>query len=343
MKTIYDVAKKANVSIATVSRVMNKKGIVTKKKEELVLKAIDELGYVPSFAARSIRAKSTGYIGLLLPTITVPFFLQIVRGIEEYIYKHDYSLVISGADYKFERIKSQLDVFKSKKIDGIIYDGLSTKEEEKILSDFLSKTNIPVVFLENFIDNVKSSYIINDNYAGSYEATNYLIGLGHKKIALLYSKPDLWQNKERLKGYIEALRNNGIEFDNSMLYVSEEVTINGAYKLVKKIINNKNKPTAIFCLADILAIGVLKYLYESNIKIPDAISVVGYDDMELSFICYPPLTTVHQKKRKMGYEAARILIDNINSIRNSKASIIERKVLKPYLVIRESSGPYKNL
>jgi len=343
MIDIYDVAKKANVSIATVSRVINNKVVVSQKKKDLVLSVIEELGYVPSYAAKNMRIESSGYIGLLLPSITVPFYPYLIKSIDDYINEFNYSLVISSTDFEPGKIKKQLDIFKSKKIDGIIYDGLGTEKEEKILEDFLNKTHIPVVFLENYIDNVKSSYIINDNYYGAYEATKYLAGLGHKKIAVINTKPNLYQDKERFNGYVNALKDSIIEFDNSLIFTTDEVNISDGYKACDALISSKNRPTAIFCLSDVLAFGALKCLYEKKVKVPDEISVLGYDDIEFSSICYPPLTTVHQRKKKMGLSAAKVLMKNIELIRNHVKEIRTKIVLKPYLVIRESTGPCRDL
>ncbi len=333
--TIYDVAREAQVSPATVSRVINNKNIVSEEKKKRIFNAIKKLKYHPSLVARSMRTKITGYVGFILPNITIPFYPRVIEGSEDFLYKKNYNLIIANVGNDIYKLRNQLELLTNRNVSGILYCSLGfTKDEKEVLEDFIENSNTPIVFVDRIIPETKHSYVINDNFLGAYIATDYLIKLGHNKIALIYSGFDIYTSRIRYNGYIEALHDNAINFDDSLIFVADDISLKSGYLMARKIFNSKNKPDAIFCLSDILAIGVLKYIYENKLNVPEDVSIMGYDDIEFSSISSPPLTTIHQIKYKMGYEAAKFLI---NDIINKKRKKPKKIILKPYLVERETT------
>jgi len=340
MTNIYEVAKKANVSTATVSRVFSNHINVRKETKDKVLKTAKELNYTPSLVAASLRTKISGYVGFVIPNIDLPMFVNVIKGIDDYLYKVNYNMLITNIGNRIDRLETQLDNFsKRRKVDGIIYCPLGKPDEEiKIIRDLIDHTNIPVVFMDRILSELNLPYVINDNFSGAYQATKHLIESGHKKIAVVYSGPEIYTTKLRLEGFQSALRDEKIFIDKELYYPAEYFTVESGYKVAEKILNSRHKPTAIFCITDELAIGVLKYMREKHISIPDDYSLMGYDDIQFSAITNPSLTTVHQVKHKMGYEAAKLIIKEINrkSKSNKKNRTVSKVVLEPYLVQRES-------
>ena len=343
MSNIYDVAEKAKVSSSTVSRVINNRNIVTEEKRISVIKAIEELGYVPSHIARSMRSKILKNIGLIVPDIATVFNPRLIKGIEDYLYKSGYDLILTSNDNSSKiKIEDKISNLQNKQISGIIISSIKGDLEEKeVFKKIIENSNIPIVFVTRIYPDLKCSYVINNDYEGSYEATNYLIKLGHKKIALIYFIPGLYLSKQRMQGYLDALKDNNIKIDESLLYLAEDLSVECGYELGKYIINKKKKFSAIFCLTDVLAMGILKYCNEQKIEIPEEISIIGYDDIIFSSIISPPLTTVHQRKYKMGYEAAKLLISLIKRRGKTKKPTQRYMVLKPYLVVRNSAGAFR--
>ena len=338
MVNIFDVAKKADVSIATVSRAFNHTGVVKEEKRNRVLKIANELGYSPSLVARTMRTNISGYVCLVLPKIDLPIFTRVIEGVEDYLYGVRYNLIIANIDNKLDRLKTQFDIFKNRKIDGIIYCSLGFDDSElEILRNFMKSENIPLVFVDRIMPEINSPYVINDNFSGAYTAAKYLIGKGHKKIIVIYSTPEAYTTKKRMEGFKAAFKENGISDNLNLYFLVKDISLGSGYDAAKQIFSSKSKATAIFCFTDILALGVLKYTQDNNISIPNKISLMGYDDIEFSAISYPPLTTIHQKKYMLGYHAAEIIIKTIELRKKSKNyKSRKRVILKPYLVERKS-------
>lgn len=192
--------------------------------------------------------------------------------------------------------------------------------------------------MDRILPELNLPYVVNDNLFGAYEATKYLIESGHERIAVVYSGPEIYTTKLRLKGFQNVFNDKKIPIDNSLYYDAEYFSVESGYKVAEKVFNDCNRFSVIFCLTDELAIGVLKYAHEKHISIPNDFSLMGYDDIQFSAITNPALTTVHQLKHKMGYEAAKLIIKEINRKNKSpkRSMSVKRVVLEPYLVLRES-------
>lgn len=329
--SIFEVAQRAGVSIMTVSRSFNKPEQVNEKTREKILKIADELKYRPSIVARSMRTKKTYYLALILPDIMNSFFPGIVRGVDDYAKQKKYNIILINTDNDYKIQYSLIDTFIDKNVDGIIMGGIAGGKKDTEFINRLIEEKIPIVLVDRYIPGIDLSYAITDNYKAGYEATEYLIKYGHRNIATVCSSLKTKIFQDRLRGYREALADNNIVFDETLIIEGEEILESGYYSM-KELLSTGKKITAIFAMCDFIAFGVYKYCKEKDINIPDEISVISIDDVFTSSIITPPLTTMAQQKYEMGYNAARILINNIDQ----PDLPVEQLILEPKLIERES-------
>jgi DNA-binding LacI/PurR family transcriptional regulator len=328
---IYEIAKKANVSHMTVSRAFNNPELVNKITRKKIFEIANELNYRPSIIARSMRTNRTNAIGLILPTIINPFFPEIVKGVDDYSRKNSYNVILVNTDDDYKNEISSLEMFINRKIDGIILSVITGGQKDKEFLTKIIKRKIPVVLIDRFIPDINCSYVITDNFKAAYDATSYLIRLGHKKISVISSPQKIKIFQDRLKGYKKALKDNAIEYNENYIAEGEE-SVHGGYNSMKEVLAKNNNITAIFAMCDFMAFGVYKYCKENNIKIPDNLSVIGFDDIFTSALISPSLTTMAQQKYKIGYNAAKILINSIKKNEFPKKQII----LQAPLIERDS-------
>jgi LacI family transcriptional regulator len=297
------------------------------------MKIANESGYRPSQVARSMRTKKTNYIGLILPDIINPFFPEIVRGVDDYARKDKYNVILANTDNDYEVQASLVEMFLSRGIDGIILSGIAGGKKDTELLNNIIKKGIPTVLIDRYIPDVNSSYVITDNFRAAYDATNYLVGLGHERIGVISSPQKIKIFQDRLRGYKAALNDNDIVFRDEYIFEGDE-SISSGYKTAKNLFTKYDDFTAIFAMCDFMAFGIYKYCRENNIIIPDDLSVISIDNIYTSAFLTPPLTTMSQKKYEMGYSAAKILIESIkkNKIPDTqlvlKAKLIERQSCK---------------
>ncbi len=328
--SIYDIAKHLNISPATVSYVINGVDKVSKKTKEEVLKAIDELGYVPNYSARAVATGKTHLIGVILPVdnasiafLQNPFYVEFLGGFEKAIENYNYDICI--AVYKKETdVKEWI---KKRGLDGLAMLG---SYEKKVL-DSIKDTSIPIVLTDEYSD-LKSDFnlVKSSDEDGMFEATKYLIDNGFNRIGFVGYPSKYPVDKYRYKGYLKALKEAKIEYKDEYLYETG-ATFDEGYSIGEKIISNNNVD-AIVCSGDILAIGIMKKIMELGFDIPSDLSIIGYDDIQDANFVYPGLTTVHQDIFEKGYRSAQILIDILENNRKGTSSIN----LKPYLVKRNS-------
>ncbi|KNF09745.1 ribose operon repressor [Gottschalkia purinilytica] len=328
--TIKDIAKLANVSTTTVSRVINNKyegvGEETRKR---ILDLVKELGYQPNALARSLVTKRTSSIGLIIPDIINPFFPDLARGVEDIASKEGYSVILCNTDDDPDKEKKYISLLNEKRVDGIIFTGASTHSHEHILE--LIKSGVPVILMDRRIDYENTFGVFIENFKGGYDATNYLISLGHKKIGCITGPLNTKESEERFNGYKKALKEAGIDF-NEDLVIESNYKITGGADAATELLEKQNV-TAIFAFNDMMAYGVYKAAKLLGLKIPDDISVIGFDDVQISQILEPELTTVKQPIYDMGAESAKMLITRI------KGKKIKKKIIKfkTELIIREST------
>ncbi|QSQ08660.1 HTH-type transcriptional regulator DegA [Koleobacter methoxysyntrophicus] len=333
-KTIYDVAKKAGVSIATVSRVLNKKDNVSDETKKRVLNAIKELDYVPNMVASALMTKKMFTLSLLIPDISNPYFSEIARGVEDAANNYNYNVIVCNTDYDLKKEAIYLNLLRQKSVDGFIVSSATYNDEN--ICNFDHK-KYPLVLLgreiEGAEENKKIDIIVSNNVCGGYLATEHLIELGHRKIDLILGPKEIKVNQEREKGYRKALQDYEITVDENRIH-SGEFKIKSGYSKALEILQKKDRPTAIFAGSDVIAIGVLKAARVLGFKVPGDLSVVGYDNTILAEIADPPLTTINQQMYRMGYLAAEMLIKRLRGAKRP----IQRIVFDTELVVRKSSS-----
>ncbi|SIQ35264.1 LacI family DNA-binding transcriptional regulator [Halanaerobium kushneri] len=333
--TLKDIAKKAGVSITTVSRVINNKDSVIPIKEDTknkVLEIASDLNYRPNINARSLSTKKSYNLGLILDYLD-PYFSDIVNSIEKSSREKNYNLILSMLNNKsFEEIINNL-LYQSS-IEGILIGGTKKLIKKNKIFNKLKKLNVPIVLIAHYFNDIPSINI--DDFKGGYLAAEHLVELGHQKIAII-TGPDYKNRKDssqRLMGYKKALAEHSIEIKEDYIYEGN-YSYHSGYQQMKKILKQREKPTAVFAAEDQMALGALKSAYEMKIKVPEDISLIGFDNIIQSRYATPSLTTVSQPKREMGRAAINLLVDLIEA---EDREYKKQQVFKPRLIIRESTA-----
>ncbi|MCX7709973.1 MAG: LacI family transcriptional regulator [Clostridia bacterium] len=330
---IYDVAKKSGLSVVTVSRVINNSPNVRDYNRKKVLQAMAELGYNPSAAARSLAKGKTGVVGLLIPSLNDTFFNCVVRSVNEHLMQNGYFLAISLAEYGDNTTKEGTNfLFQEKRVDGIII--LTPLNEEKYILE-MKRKNIPFVLMDNQNNHPSVCSINVDNYKGGCDVTKHLLDFGHEKIGYIGAPEFYLSSKEREKGFVDTLRNEGIEpyaIDHG------DFDIRSGYEITKQWIESGKIPTAIFAADDHIAFGAMDAIREAGMNVPEDISVCGYDDDFLSSQIHPALTTVRQPAEELGAKGVEILMQLIDGSLKRSVNI----KLEPTLIIRQSTSKLKS-
>jgi LacI family transcriptional regulator len=334
---IKDIAKLAGVSKATVSRVLNKSDSVAEDTKKKVLSVIEEVGFLPNYLARSLKIKKTKTIGVIVPDIGNPFYFEIIRGIEKFLDKNGFNIMLCNSDYIEKKELRYISLLASKKVDGII---LATSSEDSKSLKKLQLWDIPYVIFDLPQNNHVASSVFIDHSLCSYIAANHLIENGHEKILIIDTYRNMKAYSKYVTGYIKALKENNIEIDKDLI---QETTpdINGGYQIIKKLIQSNTKFTAVLAISDLIAVGVYRIAQKYNIKIPEDLSVIGNDDIPLARYLSPPLTTIQQPTFLIGYKSAELLINNIHS-KSTDGNDCETIMLNIRLIIRESVKRRKN-
>lgn len=324
--TIKDVAKRANVSIATVSRVLNNLDGYRAETKKKVDRAITELGYKPNALARGLVNKKSGTIGVLHPSMHGRYIVDLLRGIDKYTHEHDYGVIVCNTDNSGKRTMEYIKLLAEKQVEGIIFASAAmTKEYEAALL----KLNIPVVLVSTQSTTGNIPHINIDNYKAAYDATEYLIYQGHKNIGMIGGFKD---NKEtgipRESGFRQALKDHGLKIGDESIYYGN-FTFESGIEGIKKIRDANPKITAVFTASDLMALGVLNYAYHKRLIIPHELAVMGFDDSEDARMSIPPLTTVHQPIEDMGIYAAKMILDDKTPL---ESKILEYKIIPRYTV-----------
>ncbi|GGE51573.1 LacI family transcriptional regulator [Pullulanibacillus camelliae] len=330
--SIEDVAKKAGVSVVTVSRVLNQSKSVRPRNREKVLKAIKELNYSPSAAAQTLALGKTRVIGLTISNLNDSFFEGVVKAISRNLERHGYFMALSVIPARTSSLNSNGGfLFQSDRVDGVI---LLTPVNEAVDSEVLKAKGIPFILLDHQNEYVNAPSIVVNNFKGGYEATQHLIQLGHRNIAHI-SGPDIYlSSKERRRGYLAAIRDAGVQ--GGQLQKSH-FSIRGGFEATRKWLKDGKMPTAIFAADDFIALGAIHALHDRGWRVPEDISVVGFDDQSFAAEIHPRLTTVKQPEEEIGEKAVLHLLSLINHTIAEPESI--RECLNPHLIIRESTAP----
>jgi len=336
--TIKDVATRANVSTATVGRVIGDYGRVSAGTSEKVFEAVKALGYYPDAIAQSMKNKNTRTLGIIVSNICNPFFGTIVRAAEDEAEKNNYNVIICNTDEDIKKEVGYAETLLQKKVDGLIVASAylegarQGKKIRQLYSEFM-----PTVLIDRKISNVSLPTVVTDNFAASYNATKYLIDQGHTKIAIASGMLGLSSVSDRVDGYKKVLADNGIAIDEDLIIDCGNVMTQGGYQVAKELCSRKkNRPTAIMPLNSLLTEGVLKYLAEIGMRIPGQISVLGWDDFELATALSPQLTVVRQDPYAIGKTACQIIVAHLTGQLDDIAFSKSAVVVESQLITRGS-------
>ena len=336
--TIKEIAKRCGVGVSTVSRAINDHSDINPETKKRIMEAIRETGYIPNNSARNLKRIDAKCIGVLVRGITNPFFAPMIELIEQETEKKGYALVLRHVEAYENEVDVALELEKEKRLRGIIFLGGSSRHP----ADKMKQLNVPVIFAtigsdvsDDFSRNSYSTVSVDDALE-SRKMMEYLIGLGHKKIAILTEANDEPSVvKLRLDGYMDALKMHNIKVDKSLIkYVDKRIyTMKNGYETTKELIESGAKFTALYCISDVLAIGALRALADAGIRVPEDVSVAGFDGQELAEYSIPRLTTIKQPMRDISEETMRLLFDLIEEKRGHKHLIFPGE-----LVVAESTG-----
>ncbi|MDE1349409.1 substrate-binding domain-containing protein [Vibrio aestuarianus] len=329
MATMKDIARLAGVSTSTVSHVINKSRFVSEDIAERVNKAAQDLNYAPSALARSLKMNRTRTIGMLVTTSTNPFFGEVVKGVERSCYHKGYNLILCNTEGDNERMKASINTLLQKRVDGLLLM-CSTLEGERI-EVFDRYPDIPVVVMDWGPMLFASDKIQDNSLSGGYIATNYLIECGHKEIGCITGPLIRHQAQMRYEGYKRAVLEAGLEI-NPQWIVESDFECEGGYEAFNRMLEKGPLPSSIFVSNDMMAMGVLNAANEKGIRIPEDVSIMGYDDIHIARFMSPALTTVHQPKYRLGKVAVETLLKKLEK-ETLEPQVVQ---LDPTLVVRKS-------
>ncbi len=330
--TIKEVAARAGVSIATVSRVINNSGVVHQQTRDAIMLAAKELQYVPNVSARNLSRSKTDTIGLLLPDLHGEFFSEVIRGVDQTAQQSRHHLIVSSSHNKKSEIEAALHLMRGR-VDGMII--MSPQIDAHTLHANIPRS-MPVVLLNCFVEGNAFDSINIDNFSGAYAMVNHLIGHGHRRIAIIKGSQSNYDADQRLYGYRKAMLESGIAGDD-LIEIAGDFTEEAGYAAAKEIIALALRPTAIFASNDSMAIGAIGALREAGIKVPADIAVAGFDDIPISKYIRPPLSSVHVSIAELGEHAMQRLLMAIEKKNNY---VKQHTALSASLVIRESCGAH---
>jgi len=317
--TIKDIAKYAGVSTATVSRVINNTGFVSPEYEDKVLKVIEEVGYVPNSIARSLKMTTTYTVGFLVSDISNKYFMSIAKSIEDVIGREKFNLIVASTEGDAERELTYLNMFLGKKVDGIIIN--TTGKNDNYIAKLSRR--VPTILLHRKLTcgEFVGDLVDSNNISGGYSLAKELLLKGHKEIAIISGPLNLSTGKERYEGMVRAFKEHDLEFSEEFLYEGD-FTLESGYSGAKEILSKNNKPSAIILANNQMAIGALTYLKESNINIPEDISVVVYGNIDLQNLLFVNLTSTTQDPWALGKRAGELILNRIDKGRTQNVESI---------------------
>ncbi|MEJ5223996.1 MAG: LacI family DNA-binding transcriptional regulator [Anaerolineales bacterium] len=305
--TIQDVARAAGVSVSTVSRVLNGKVDVASETQARILAVIDELGYTTNLAARSMRSQRKNLVGLIMPDIAYPFAIEVMKGVNRAIAESEFDLLV----YTTGDVRKSGRAFHEQKYVSLLTNSISDGVilVAPVAGEF--NTDAPIVSIDPVLSNPNYPVVHATNYRGALDAMEYLLGLGHTRIGFISGRQELESSSRRLKGYRDALTKAGLPVDEALIAPGDYTTATGVSG-ARYLLGLANPPTAIFAANDQMAMGVFQVAEEMGLRIPDDLSVVGFDNIPEAK--YMGLTTVDQFISEMGYVATQMLIKIINGV-----------------------------
>jgi LacI family transcriptional regulator len=332
MPTIKDIARAAGVSYTTVSHVLNNSRPVSAKVSQSVRDVAEALNYVPSDVARALRRRTTGTLGMLLANTADPFFAQLISAVEEVCFQNQISLLLCNSYEDSARQETHIRSLLQKRVDGLL---ISAVGDFTALAQQLRNASVPVVFVDRIPPELEADAVTVDHERAGYEATRYLLELGHRHIGCIAAPSRISVVPPRVAGYRRALQEARIEPRSHWTAEAVDLTLESGYTATECLLKQSPGLTAIFALTDLLAIGALRYAYQCGISVPGALSVIGFDGVELGRHVLPALTSIGQPIQELGALAATYLLERI---RGSQHGLSRRIMLPPKLIVRDSTG-----
>jgi LacI family transcriptional regulator len=309
MTTIHDVAKKCGVSAATVSHVINGTREVAPETADKIRRTIEELDYQPNAAARSLRTRRTGVVGILVTDITNPFFASLVRGAEDTASESGLAVIVCNSGESAAREQQYVRLLRQRRVDGLIMSPVGDGSSDCIRSIARSKT--PLVFVDRKPVAINGDAVLSNNLDGAEKATQYLVDRGHSRIGLIIGIPGVTTTEERLEGYRRVLERSDIPLDEDLIQYGS-YRIEGGRGAANALLRMSEPPTALFGTNNLMTIGLLKEILCRGLTVPDDVAVVGFDEIALGDLARPRLTTVCQHPAEIGEQAMRLLIERIH-------------------------------
>ncbi len=329
--TIGELAKLAGVSKTTVSRVINNKPDVDPVTREKINSLIEQYSFQPNAFAKAISQKQSNHLGLLIPhkaeyIFSNPFYTEVMRGVSTTVDKQGYYLVMCYAHEV-----NYMDIYRQKRVDGFVL--LSPGSFHKQIIESLNTGNVPFVSTARIAAEPSMTYVDVNNFEGASLLMEHLISLGHRRIAFI-GKPTLQSSQDRLSAYQAALEKAGIPYDPGLALVTDTSSVESGHEYTLRLLQSEQPPTAIFLANDVMAIGAINAAHESGLRVPDDLSIVGFDDIPFSNYTNPPLTTVHQPAYEKGVRAAELLINLLQTQETPESVMLPVK-----MVVRRSTAP----
>ncbi|MDR7485301.1 MAG: LacI family DNA-binding transcriptional regulator [Armatimonadota bacterium] len=331
MPTLRDVARRAGVSVAAAARALGGYGYTSAATREKVLRAAHALDYHPNAIARSMIKGRTQTLGVIVSDNANPFFASVVRGIEDAVLGKGYAIMLCNADEDPAKEAIYLQTVRQKRVDGLV---ISPSGGPAAALRGLMDSGTPIVQVDRRLPRLATDAVLTDNRAGVRAAVEHLIRLGHRRIGILSGPRRLYTGRERLEGYLAAMRDAGLPVADGWVQEGNFKEASG-YELVGRFLGRGRRPTAIFIANNLMTIGALLGLKEAGVRIPEEMAVVGFDDMDWAPILTPPLTAVAQPGYHLGATAGRLLLERLAQSYRGKPRTV---VFQPRLVVRESCG-----
>lgn len=334
MATMKDIARLAQVSTSTVSHVINGSRFVSDEIREKVMRIVAELNYTPSAVARSLKVRETKTIGLLVTATNNPFFAEVMAGVEQYCQQHQYNLIIATTDGDAKRLQQNLQTLMHKQVDGL----LLMCGDSRFQADIELTISLPLVVMDWWFTELNADKILENSALGGYLATKALIDAGHRKIGIITGNLKKSVAQNRLQGYKNALSEAKIAL-NPHWIVESHFDFEGGVLGIQSLLTQSSRPTAVFCCSDTIAVGAYQAIQQQGLRIPQDLSIMGYDDIELARYLSPPLSTICQPKAELGKLAVEALLQRIKNPNENYRTL----VLEPTCILRGSISTPSNI
>lgn len=330
--SIREVAKRAGVSLGTVSNVLNRPEIVAEETRRKVQQAIEEIGFVPNGSARQLRAGRSQHIGLVVLDVANPFFTEVARGVEDTVSQAGYVVILCNSDDSFEKESHYLQVLEEQRAQGVL---ITPVQNDAGYLQRLRQRGIAVVLLDRPSRIKDLCSVAVDDVRGGEIAAMHLLEQGHQRLAFVHGPLSIRQCADRRRGVLRALKTQGLDPATALVDIATPAQNASAGEAsIEQLLEASIKPTAAFCANDLLALGVMRALLKRGLRIPEDMALVGYDDIEFASVLATPLTSIRQPKYELGHAAAELLIDEVNHATTHQHQHI---IYQPELIVRASS------